>query len=182
MSSYPDKDTVIRRVGFREICEVNGQHFWRMRGRTEWNEYRPQTAQTPPPANSPLFVLLVLQVQGPNEPNHWSLFVHRETCPGWVYQVKGDAECMRYQPSARPINITSSASFLSLYHLGTVTESQAALVQQIAASERPPSALNRAAVTENCQGWTIRVISKLVDRGIVSVEKLEMARSLLQPI
>ena len=182
MSGHPGKDTAIKIVGLREICEVNGRHFWRMRGTQEWNEYQPQPAQVPPAAHSPLYVSLVFQIQGPGEPNHWSIFVHHEARPGWVYQVKGDVECMRYQPSPHPTNITNSASFLNLYHLNTVTEQQATIVQQIAASEHPPRAMNRAAVTENCQGWTLRVISKLVQRGIVPAEKLQMARSMLQPV
>lgn len=150
MSGHPDTKTTIKRVGLREICEVNGRHFWRMRGTQAWNEYQLQAAQVPPTTHSPLYVSLVLQIQGPNEPNHWSIFVHHENRPGWVYQVKGDAECMHYQPLPHPINITNSASFLNLYHLAIINEQQAATVQQIAGSEPPPRAINRAAVTENC--------------------------------
>lgn len=123
----------------------------------EWNEYQPQPAQVPPATHNPLYISLILQIQGPGEPNHWSIFVHYETRPGWVYHVKGDAESMRYQPSACQTSITNAASFLNLYHLVTVTEQQVAIVQQIAASEPPPRAMNRDAVTENCHRKLSRV-------------------------
>ncbi|KAE8404988.1 hypothetical protein BDV37DRAFT_246209 [Aspergillus pseudonomiae] len=75
---------------------------------------------------------------------------------------------MRYQPSPQSINVVSSASFLNLYHLATVTEQQAATVQQITASEPPPRAMNRAAVKDNCQGWVLRVMSSLsLSRGVL---------------
>ncbi|EEH18724.2 hypothetical protein PABG_01043 [Paracoccidioides brasiliensis Pb03] len=114
--------------------------------------------------------------------DHWSLFVARENEPGPVYQVKGDAECMSYQPSPGPINILQSLSFSNAYNLAAITDAQALIVKQVAENEPPPTAVNRQAVVENCQGWTIRVIAKLVARCIVDSAKLEMARSMVQPI
>ncbi|EEH33099.2 hypothetical protein PAAG_04152 [Paracoccidioides lutzii Pb01] len=75
-----------------------------------------------------------------------------------------------------------SASFSNAYNLAVVTDAQALIVKQVAENEPPPRAVNRQAVVENCQGWTIRVIAKLVARGIVDSAKLEMARSMVQPI
>ncbi|OAX76926.1 hypothetical protein ACJ72_08781 [Emergomyces africanus] len=125
---------------------------------------------------------LIHHQQAEGEPNHWSLFVARENEPGLVYQVKGDAECMSYQPSLAPTNILDSESFLAAYDLAVITDAQALAVKQVAENESPPNAVNRQAVVENCQGWTVRVIAKLVARGIVESAKLEMARSMVQPI
>ena len=36
------------------------------------------------------------------------------------------------------------------------------VVKEIADSEPPPRATNRKSVKENCQGWSVRVITKLV--------------------
>jgi hypothetical protein len=41
-----------------------------------------------------------------------------------------------------------------------------ARVDEIVRAEKPPSAPNRAAVTEHCQGWTVRVVRRLVEEGI----------------
>lgn len=89
---------------------------------------------------------------------------------------------MRYLPSMSPINIVNSASFLNVYQLAIVTEQQAMVVKQIAESESPPKAANRASVKENCQGWTLRVITKLVERGVVPAAKLQMAKSMMEPV
>ena len=90
-------------------------------------------------------------------------------------------EAMRYQPSSGPVNIISSRSFHTLFHIAELTELQAAIVKEVCDHEIPPSAPNRRLVTENCQSWVIRVVSKLVKLGIVK-EKLEMARQLQDPI
>ena len=55
-------------------------------------------------------------------------------------------------------------------------------MKQIAESESPPMAANRASVKENCQGWTVRVITKLVEANVVSDAKLEMAKSMMEPV
>ncbi|KAL2361832.1 hypothetical protein RJZ56_005256 [Blastomyces dermatitidis] len=156
MSNYPPAGTPFKSVGFSEYCVFNGHRALRLS--------------------------LVQENQADDEPQHWSLFVARENEPGPVYQVKGDAECMSYQPSPGPTNILQSASFSNAYNLAVVTDAQALIVKQVAENEPPPRAVNRQAVVENCQGWTIRVIAKLVARGIVDSAKLEMARSMVQAI
>lgn len=79
---------------------------------------------------------------------------------------------MIYQPPGCLIDITISASFLNLYQLTVVTEQQAMVVKQVIDSELPPCAANQHSVKENCQGWTVHVITKLVERGIVPNAKL----------
>lgn len=99
-----------------------------------------------------------------------------------IYQVKGDAEFMKYEPSNGLEDIVQSESFSTLYQLAVLTEEQATVVKQIADNEPPPRAPNRQSVKENCQGWTVRVIAKLVERGIVPPAKLDMARSMMEPV
>lgn len=180
MSDYPTPSTPFVVKGLREVCEVNGRNFIRKRGAQQWHEYEPDR-DTKPPETPLLYLSLVHEQQGDGEPFHWSLFVARENEPGIVYQVKGDAECMAYQPMSST-NITNSESFFNIYNLATVDEYQAVVVKQVAESEPPPKAENRASVTENCQGWAVRVITKLVERGIVPAAKVRMAQSMMEPV
>lgn len=182
MSDYPTSITPTQVRGLREVCEVNGRHFSRRRGTQRWTEYQPDDFVVPPTDPLPLYISLVHENQGPDEPLHWSLYVARESQPGVVYQVRGDAECMGYQHIKIPVDITSTESFGTLYQLATITEQQAMMVEQLANSESPPKAANRASVKENCQGWTIRVITKLVERGAVTAEKLQMTKSMMEPV
>lgn len=183
MSHYPSTTTPIKTFGFREVCEVNGRTFTRRKGTQQWTE---QTASTSSSNQSllspPLYLSLVHQRQGQGEPLHWALFVSRENQPGYIYQVKGDAEYMSYLPSNRAVNIVQSGSFFNIYHLAAVTEEQQAVVSNVAAAEVPPRAKDRKSVTENCQGWTFRVITKLVGLGLVPTSKLDMARSMREPV
>ena len=89
---------------------------------------------------------------------------------------------MEYQPPTEEVNLLLAEDFANIYHLAIVTEQQGAIVRQVAEQELPPRAPNRQSVTENCQGWAVRVIAKLVELGIVPAAKLEMARSLQQPV
>ncbi|PGH02013.1 hypothetical protein AJ79_07751 [Helicocarpus griseus UAMH5409] len=162
MSTYPTSNTPIKTIGFSEFCEVNGRQFKRRKGVQQWTEVSQQGGLKESTELSPLRLSLVQQEQAPGEPLHWSLFVAREGQAGMVYQVKGDAEFMTYQPSNRAVDITASTSFINMYNLATVTEQQA--------------------VTENCQGWVVRVIAKLVGRDVVGNSKLEMASSMVQRI
>ncbi|KAL3481426.1 hypothetical protein BJX99DRAFT_164597 [Aspergillus californicus] len=183
MSGYPTPTTPTKIIGLREICEVNGHHFKRRKGTQQWTEYKPDDPSSlQPPQSQPLYLSLVQEKQGPGEPLHWSLFVARENQPGLVYMVTGDAEYMVHQHSTELIDITSSESFLTAYQLASVTEEQAMIVTQVANQETPPSAPNRQSVKENCQGWSVRVIARLVEMGIVPTAKLDMARSMLQPV
>ncbi|KAJ5183471.1 hypothetical protein N7492_001087, partial [Penicillium capsulatum] len=170
-------DAQIKTVGLREICENNGRHFYRRKGTQQWIEYTPETPSIPASnADSPLYLSLVLEEQGPREPFHWSLLVARGSEPGFVYQVHGDAEYMIYEPSDGPVDIVNSECFSNLYQLATVSEEQGLVVNEVAQKEPPPRAPDRRSVTENCQGWVVRVIEKLVERGIV------LARSMLEPL
>ncbi|ODH47993.1 hypothetical protein GX48_05925 [Paracoccidioides brasiliensis] len=91
-------------------------------------------------------------------------------------------ECMSYQPSPSPTNILQSVSFSNACNLAVITDAQALIVKQVAENKPPLRAVSQQAVVENCQGWTVRVIAKLVARGVVDSARLEMARSMVQPI
>ncbi|KAI1965381.1 hypothetical protein LOZ58_001228 [Ophidiomyces ophidiicola] len=80
-----------------------------------------------------------------------------------------------------PVQILDSESLKDIYFIALVTEKQAAIVKQIADQEPPPRAARRKEEKENCQGWVIRVLSRLVEKGFVDRAKLEMAKSMEQP-
>ena len=48
-----------------------------------------------------------------------------------------------------------------------LSEEQERRVDEIARGETPPRAKSRREVKENCQGWTVRVLKRLVGEGIV---------------
>ncbi|BCR91760.1 uncharacterized protein ACHE_70603S [Aspergillus chevalieri] len=196
LDGYPNPSTPIQTIGLREICQVNNHHFRRLRGTETWIEYTPPTSSsTDPPTSSttrrdnsgdqstsPIYLSLSLESQSPSEPNHWSLFLARENAPGKLYQVTGDAESMTYEPSIQDVDITRAESFYTLYQLAEISDEQVRIVEEIAEGEMPPKAENRASVRENCQGWCVRVLGRLVGRGIVGREKVEMVRGLMEPV
>ena len=157
---------------------TSGGERWKRRvGTTEWKK-----AESPPPTgSSPMELKLVRQEQTTGEPIHWSLFLAQEGQPGVVFQVKGDAVAMHYA-HANNINVTISQSYKDSYIIARPTEDQAARVRYWATHEPAPRASNQAAVMENCQGWTIRVIRRLVAEGIVQQRWVDTAVSLQQPV
>lgn len=114
-------------------------------------------------------------------PFHWSLFVAPEGEPGSVYQVKGDATFMRHV-FAHNVGLLSSASYNNSYILTHLEDGEGATVRWYAKREEPPGAADRASVTENCQGWTIRVLRRLRAAGIVSEEWVNFAEGIKEPI
>ena len=62
-------------------------------------------------------------------------------------------------------NVLVSDGYKASYIIARPTEEQVAKVHYWATYEPRPSAPNQAAVQENCQGWTIRVIGRLVAGG-----------------
>jgi hypothetical protein len=181
MAPYPPSDVAIQTVGLYEYCQVEGQRFKRKRGTEEWLPVQAHVDNTTDEP-APLTLSLVLEHQAPGEPYHWFLFVARENEPGMIYQVKGYAECMTYQPSTEPRQIWTPDTFLNMYELATLTEEAAAIVKEVAGQEPPPQAASRHDVKENGQGWTVRVLEKLAARGIVPKEKLEMVKSMVEPV
>lgn len=188
MSDFPPPGTSVKTRGFREVCEVDGRTFFRKKGAQEWTEDKSNPDDLKPPAENPrLYLFLVQEEQSPGEPNHWALFLADENEPdyGYVYQVTGEAQQMKYEPSAEKINLADAGIGSNVYTLAVITEEQARaakVVKQAAEEEPPPNAENGKAATENCQGWTVRVIARLVKEKIVMPQKLELARSLLEAV
>ena len=185
MTDYPTPETPFHTVGLREICTVNNQHFKRLKGTTEWTEYTPRTPTTKQEnqdEDDNIYLSLAHLTQTPSEPAHWALYIARENTPGHVFQVTGDAEYMVYDPSPAPVDITLSDDFSTLYQLAVLTGEQARVVEEVARVEMPPRARDRAAVRENCQGWCVRVVGRLVRMGIVDGQKVEMMRGMLEPV
>ena len=157
---------------------ASGGKQWKRRvGTTEWKR-----ADSPPPTdNTPMELKLVREEQTTGEPYHWSLFLAREGQPGVVFQVTGDAVAMHYT-HANDSDDLNSQSYKDSYIIARPTEHQVARVRYWATYEPVPKAPNQGAVTENCQGWTIRVIRRLVAEGIVRQEWVNTAVSLQQPV
>lgn len=155
-----------------------GEKLWKRRvNTTEWKE-----ADSPPPTESPPVELqLVREEQTTGEPNHWSLFLAREGQPGDIFQVQGDAIAMHHA-HLNNTNILISQSYKDSYIIARLNEHQAEKLRHWADQEAPPGAPNQAAVRENCQGWTIRVIRRLVTEGIVEQKWVDSAVSLQEPV
>lgn len=124
---------------------------------------------------------LVREEQIPGEPHHWSLFLAGEGEPGAVFQVRGDAIAMHHE-HLYDTDVLSSESYKDSYIIARPTEHQAARVRYWATYEPAPSAPNQAAVRENCQGWTIRVIRRLVTEGVVQQKWVDTAVGLQEPV
>ena len=138
----------------------------------------------PPPTR---YLTVIAEHQAENEPKHWSLFSHVPnalgTGPGLAWQVTGDAEFMHFEHAAG-VNRMESPDFAWHQVLSQdLSEGQLLRVDEIARAETPPSAPNRAAVTEHCQGWTVRVVRRLVAEGIVKRDGVVgMLEGYLDPI
>jgi hypothetical protein len=154
----------------------------------------PWTPVEPPPAddttpNSPTRHLSVVAFhQAPNEPKHWSLFSHipnpTGTGPGQVWQVTGDAELMHYDHSEGEVVDHLAKEDFAWHQVvnGDLSEAQFVRVDEIARAEAPPRAASRKEVREHCQGWTMRVLGKLVGEGIVEEGAVEGLRGGMDPI
>ncbi|KAI1299418.1 hypothetical protein F5Y03DRAFT_249601 [Xylaria venustula] len=148
-----------------------------------WGDWEPRDSEPRGQPNEPPPVSLMLvrekQVVGPY---HWSLAVLPDgKPPTHIYQVTGDAEHMYYSHSLdAPDNIFTSDAYYDSYDLGSLDSDGLELLHQVVDRQPPPQAENRALVTENCQGWTMRVIREL--RTIVSADKVAMVEKLMEPL
>lgn len=124
---------------------------------------------------------LVREEQTTGEPNHWFLFLAREGQPGVIFQVQGDAIAIHHA-HLPDTNILISESYKDSYVIARLDENQAERVGHWASEEAPPAATNQAAVRENCQGWTIRVMRRLVTEGIVEQKWVDIAVGLQEPV
>ncbi|KAK3326018.1 hypothetical protein B0H66DRAFT_530024 [Apodospora peruviana] len=178
---YPDGSKWTRKVDPKNPDKPTG----------EWTAVEPalpinDTKPTPPPNSTMLSVLLEHQAEG--EPKHWCLSAFRHesndgtgTRVGQVWQVTGDAELMRFEHFVDVDRFASGCLAYSLLLNDNLTGAQLARVDEVARSELPPRAKSRAEVTENCQGWTIRVLRRLAAEGIVEESAVKELRGAMDP-
>ncbi|KAI1398355.1 hypothetical protein F4819DRAFT_468695 [Hypoxylon fuscum] len=130
----------------------------------------------------PSFYLYVIQHdQAEDEPLHWSLFVGSEASRGTEYQVTGDATYMHYQ-HADNVDIWTSESYRNSYQLCELDQNGQGLVDHHANSVPPPQAESRREVTENCQGWVVRVLRELQRADVVDEETVKAVEGMVQSI
>ncbi|KAM4059899.1 hypothetical protein HRG_002481 [Hirsutella rhossiliensis] len=171
----------------REYLEYSDGSLWTRKADDttgQWTPVEAPVAQEPEPPTRYLSVMVEHQAEG--EPKHWYLLSH-QTDPagagkGQVWQVTGDAECMYYRhtPDVDGFNSDSFAWHQVLN--SNLSHSQFATVDRIARAEPAPLAVNRAAVTENCQGWVMRVLRRLMDVGIVKESSVTILQGYMDPV
>lgn len=153
--------------------------------RSEWTVVEPPP-QAEEPEIPPRELSIVAHNQAEGEPKHWALFSHRPNPAGagngQVWQVTGDAEKMYYQHDT-DTDILDHHDFAWHQILNKdLSDSQFAIINRITREEPPPCAINRAAVTENCQGWAVRVLSRLVGEGVVEQKSVDGLRTQMDPV
>lgn len=161
----------------RVTDEIKGEHKW---ARVEVLEEKTEPERR--------YLVVVAENQAPGEPKHWSLFTYKfqprdqDTAPGRVWQVTGDAEFMHFETREHD-DLLNSAS-LSWYEVvnADLSDMEIAVVDKAVREETPPSAPSRAAVTENCQGWTMRVLMRLAASGVVKAEVFASLRDRMDPL
>ncbi|KAI6087807.1 hypothetical protein F4821DRAFT_277494 [Hypoxylon rubiginosum] len=152
---------------------------------TAWElvEHRPEpeacSADSSSSSSSHLYV--VQENQAPGEPLHWSFFVGSEGGIGAAYQVTGDATCMHYQ-HAENVNVWIMESYRTSYQICELYKSGRIWVDRYANSVSPPRAQTRREVTENCQGWVVRVLRELQSVGVVTEESVNAIEKMVEPI
>ncbi|KAF2269386.1 hypothetical protein CC78DRAFT_574948 [Lojkania enalia] len=115
-------------------------------------------------------IYLLTEAQAEKEPHHWILLLAYEGYAEEVYQVTGDAECRYYDqiPVANPV---ASNTFLKAITLAEdVDDTAPNRIKSHTKSEEPGHAPYRRSVTDNCQGWPLRVIVKLVRRELIETQ------------
>jgi len=173
----------IKRVLNQEFgTSIDGSQ-WKRKIRSDGtkSKWTPVSTELNREESQPLLLMLVILNQAEGEPTHWSLFVAAEGQPGSVYQVTGDATQMHYAFEEKS-NIVTSESYNRSYVVAQLGEDGEDLVRSCAENEPPPHAVNRASVKENCQGWTVRVMERLQEAGIVAESWVTLARGMLEPV
>lgn len=153
--------------------------------------WRPIEPTIWPPHEEPtntIHLSVIAEHQAEGEPKHWSLLAHWPISHSsglekhQVWQVTGDAESMRYEPRADVDKLRSGdLAWTRTVNVG-VTGDQFLMIESICRQEPPPHAENRASVRENCQGWVIRVLQRLVAEGIVEETLVSSLREHMDPI
>ncbi|KAL2189915.1 hypothetical protein L209DRAFT_777406 [Thermothelomyces heterothallicus CBS 203.75] len=91
------------------------------------------------------------------------------------------AEVMHFEHATGVDKLSSPDFALHQVLNKDLSAAQLATVDAIAREEKPPSAPNRAAVMEHCQGWTLRVVRRLVDERIVEARLIGVLEGCMDP-
>lgn len=130
---FPGPETPFQVCGLREVCDVGGHQFWRLRGTSQWQPYKPDSPAPISTQDNKFHLSIVLQSSGRN---HWVLFLAKEGEKGDILEVKGDAEYMRYAPSTEPVNPVTLEGYVTSYDLAAISEDQVAVVREIAGKKK----------------------------------------------
>jgi hypothetical protein len=76
----------------------------------------------------------------------------------------------------------ASPSYLNGYQITTLDKDGAHWVGYYANNVAPPQAADRASVTENCQGWVVRVLRELQAKNVVERKRVDEVASYVEPI
>lgn len=83
----------------------------------------------------------------------------------------------------KSVDIMGSGEVKASYVLaGDVGEVHARVLEEVVVAERPPRAGSRREVRENCQGWCVRVVRRLVERGVLGDDAVGKILPLLEPV
>ncbi|KAK4141376.1 uncharacterized protein C8A04DRAFT_31006 [Dichotomopilus funicola] len=148
------------------------------------------------PPKSTRHLVLIAERQGEDEPKHWSLFSHFPnvlgTGGGEVWQITTGGGEMYFEhllteadPNPAPgeegqlraiDRMRSSRNAWDRVLAKDMTDSQRDRVDEIAREEVPPLGDSWMELKAGSQGWTIRVVERLMEEGIVgeSQEEREM--------
>ena len=152
---------------------------------SKWRRVEQSSAGPSGSSASGLQLFLVFQKQPAGQPDHWVLSACNGldgNARGMAWQVKGDATMMHYQ-HANKVDVLNSHSRKAYYILNNnLTPAQVTIIDQVANSEPAPWAENQAAVRENCQGWTIRVLKRLQVQGVVTKSRIDEMEALMEAI
>jgi hypothetical protein len=136
-----------------------------------------------------LYLVRTNQYEG--EPLHWALVVspaeeiHDASLKTMIFEVRGDPG----DPGTgmhHSFNLNSRVTprgmenVRDVFELGNLDKEQVDIVTDIATNEIPPRAENRRQVDENCQGWCVRVVRRLAERGWVKSEWLNKMAPMME--
>ncbi|GAP84260.1 hypothetical protein SAMD00023353_0700620 [Rosellinia necatrix] len=148
-----------------------------------WEEWKLYTPEHPGQDQKPSsYCLWLVRQRQPAGPYHWLLAIATgDGGYGDVYQVKGDAGHMHHA-HLQVKNVFTSDSYFDSYILGHLDNGGSELVRQCAQNQPPPAARNVAEITENCQGWVIRVLKDLQARKVVDQAAVDKCQAMMEPL